>query len=40
MAMRELRSGLPSEEDWHFRCHLALLIADAMIKRYEQKKNS
>lgn len=39
-SLRAIRSGLSSEEDWNFRRRLALLIAEVLLKRYQQRLNS
>jgi ATP-dependent Clp protease ATP-binding subunit ClpA len=40
LSLRSLRSGLSSDEDWKFRWWLTLLLADVLLKRFEQRLNS
>jgi hypothetical protein len=40
MSLRSLRSGLSGEEDWKFRWRLTLLLAEVLLKRFEQRLNS
>jgi len=35
-----LRSGLSNEEDWNFRWELTVLLAEVLMKRFEQRLNS
>lgn len=40
LSLRELRSGLSADEDWKFRWWLTLLLAEVLLKRFEQRLNS
>jgi ATP-dependent Clp protease ATP-binding subunit ClpA len=40
LSLRELRSGLSAEEDWKFRWWLTMLLAEVLLKRFEQRLNS
>jgi ATP-dependent Clp protease ATP-binding subunit ClpA len=40
LSLRDLRSGLWADEDWKFRWWLTLLLADVLLKRFEQRLNS
>jgi hypothetical protein len=40
LSLRELRSGLAADEDWKFRWWLTVLLADVLMKRFEQRLNS
>jgi ATP-dependent Clp protease ATP-binding subunit ClpA len=40
LSLRGLRSGLSGDEDWKFRWWLTLLLAEVLLKRFEQRLNS
>lgn len=40
LSLRGLRSGLSADEDWKFRWWLTLLLAEVLLKRFEQRLNS
>jgi len=40
LSLRGLRSGLSADEDWKFRWWLTLLLAELLLKRFEQRLNS
>jgi hypothetical protein len=40
LSLRDLRSGLSADEDWKFRWWLTLLLAEVLLKRFEQRLNS
>ena len=40
LSLRGLRTGLSAEEDWKFRWSLTLLLAELLLKRFEQRLNS
>jgi len=40
LSLRGLRSGLSADDDWKFRWWLTLLLAEVLVKRYEQRLNS
>lgn len=40
LSMRGLRSGLAADVDWKFRLSLTLLLAEILLKRFEQRLNS
>jgi hypothetical protein len=37
--LRDLHSGLSDEEDWGFRLRLTMLLAEVLLKRFEQRLN-
>jgi len=39
-SLRGLRSGLSADEDWKFRWWLTLLLAEVLLKRFEQRLKS
>ena len=39
-SLRGLRSGLSADDDWKFRWWLTLLLAEVLLKRFEQRLNS
>jgi hypothetical protein len=39
-AFAGFRTGLSNDEDWGFRLRLALLLAQVLVKRFEQRLNS
>jgi Clp amino terminal domain, pathogenicity island component len=40
LSLRSLRSGLSADDDWKFRWWLTLLLAEVLLKRFEQRLNS
>jgi hypothetical protein len=40
VTLRGLRTGLPVDDDWKFRWWLTLLLAEVLLKRFEQRLDS